>query len=320
MEPAPFFSDVDDGPDGGCAYWLTTPDRLKLRLAHWPMAEAKGTVLLFPGRTEYAEKYGRAAADLQARGYRTVAIDWRGQGLADRVAGDPALGHVAQFSDYQVDVQTLLRGIEGLEIPGPFFLLGHSMGGAIGLRALYEGLPVNAAAFTAPMWGIELHAILRPIAWLVSSASQVLGMSETLSPGTRSETYVLFEDFQKNKLTTDLEMYDYMRHQAREHPELMIGGPTTKWLYEALHETRALSRMAPPPVPALTFLGTSEGIVSRQRVRDRMASWPDGHLKMVEGARHEVMMEGPGVRASTFDSCCAFFDQHLTKADARSSA
>ena len=309
---APLFDEVADGPEGGIARWISTSDGVRLRLVHWPLEGAKGTVLLFTGRTEYAEKYGRAAADFAACGYATVTLDWRGQGLADRVSGDPALGHVAEFSDYQKDVAALMEALPGLRVESPLFLLAHSMGGAIGLRALHDGLPVAAAAFSAPMWGIGMPGPLRPIAWLLTGTSHLLGMVEAITPGTKSETYVLYEPFEKNKLTHDREMYDHMRRQAQAHPALMIGGPTMKWLNEALRETRRLARMPSPAVPCLTFLGSDEAIVDTARIRARMAAWPNGRLQMIEGGHHEVMMEGPAIRAQVFDACAAHFDAHLS--------
>ena len=76
----------------GAAFWLTAADGVRLRVGLWSHPGAQGTVLLLPGRTEYVEKYGRAAADLRSRGYATLAIDWRGQGLADRALDDPMSG------------------------------------------------------------------------------------------------------------------------------------------------------------------------------------------------------------------------------------
>ena len=64
----------------------------------------RGTVLLFPGRTEYVEKYGRVARDLVAAGYSVVAFDWRGQGLADRPQHRRDMGHVISFDEYRQDV------------------------------------------------------------------------------------------------------------------------------------------------------------------------------------------------------------------------
>ena len=81
MEPAPFLSDIAEGPEGGRAYWLRAADETRIRVGVWPEGP-KGTILMFPGRTEYIEKYGRVAAEFAARGYGMVAVDWRGCGVA----------------------------------------------------------------------------------------------------------------------------------------------------------------------------------------------------------------------------------------------
>ena len=114
-----------------------------------------GTVLMLPGRTEHAEKYGTTAERLAAAGYASAALDWRGQGLADRLLPDRRKGHVGQFADYQRDLDAFAAAVRET-LPGPFYLLAHSMGGCIGLRGLMRGLDVAAAAFSAPMWGLDM--------------------------------------------------------------------------------------------------------------------------------------------------------------------
>ncbi len=57
MQTAPLYNDISGGPEGGVAHWLTTSDGLRIRVGLWNMADAKGTVLIFPGRTEFVEKY-----------------------------------------------------------------------------------------------------------------------------------------------------------------------------------------------------------------------------------------------------------------------
>ena len=64
--------------------------------------------MIFPGRTEFAEKYGRVARELVARGLSVLVIDWRGQGLSDRHPGNAMLGHIEDFRTYQLDVAALL--------------------------------------------------------------------------------------------------------------------------------------------------------------------------------------------------------------------
>lgn len=308
--PAPFCGDVAGGPAGGEAFWLSCPDGVRIRIGCWrPEGAVRGTVLLFPGRTEYAEKYGPAAGELAARGLATVAIDWRGQGLADRLLNDPRPGHVEHFSDYQTDVSTVLGAAAALELPRPFFLLAHSMGGCIGLRALTEGLPVAAAAFTGPMWAINLPTALLPFAYALAYLGPVLGLGGRLMPTTSPVNYVEAQPFDGNTLTSDPEMYRFMQGQLAAHPDLGIGGPSLRWLREALAETASLARLPAPELPCVTFLGSDEAIVSATAIRARMERWNKGALELVEGARHEVMMEGPATRARVFDRIATLFSE-----------
>lgn len=303
---APFFGDLAEGPEGGRAIWLTTDDDVRLRLAVWPKGR-RGTVLMFPGRTEYAEKYGRAAAELAARGYASVALDWRGQGLADRILPDAMIGHVGQFTDYQRDVAAALQAVQDLGLPGPFFLIAHSMGGCILLRAAMQGLSVRAAVFSAPMWGIAMTPATRPFAWALTRLAEATGQGHRLSPGMRRQTYVSFQPFENNTLTTDRDSFQYMQRQVGARPELALGGPSLHWLGAAMAECRTLAAMPSPGLPAMTFLGQRERVVDSAAIRNRMARWPNGRLVMVDGAEHEVIMESAAIRRKFFDESCAFF-------------
>jgi lysophospholipase len=304
---APFFADLADGPEGGHALWLTAEDGVRLRVAVWPQG-SKGTVLILPGRTECAEKYGRTAADLARRGYASLAVDWRGQGLSDRLALMPMLGHVARFTDYQRDLRAVQAALAALQLPQPLFLLAHSMGGTIGLRALMDGFPVQAAAFTAPMWGIRIAPSLRPLAWAIATGARAAGRGLSLAPGTNLTCYLAVAPFEGNLLTTDAEMYGWMKSHVLLHPELGLGGPTLHWLHEALLECRRLRAAPAPAVPTVVFLGSEEKIVTVQEIHRRMSRWPSGTLELVPKAEHEVLMETPAIRARAFDRITALFD------------
>ena len=310
LQAAPLFNDVADGPTGGAAYWATTSDDVRIRVAHWTPPNAKGTVFLFPGRTEYIEKYGRAAGDLYRRGFGTISVDWRGQGLADRPLDDPRVGHVGRFTDYQKDVAALLRAAGELDLPRPFYLLAHSMGGCIGLRAVIEGFPVQAAVFSGPMWGIRISALARPMAWALAWGSSWAGQGHRLPPGTSLDAYVRTAPFETNMLTTDADMYAYMVHQLDSHPDLSLGGPSLHWLREALHETRHLAARPSPNLPCLTYVGSNERIVDVARIMQRMDTWPGGQLKTIKQAEHEVLMESPAIRTGIFDATAALFADH----------
>lgn len=314
MEDAPFFADIADGPDGGRAFWVHAADGVRLRVGHWPcsagediQSDARGTVLLLPGRTEFIEKYGRAAQDLGARGHDILVIDWRGQGLSDRLAGNAMTGHVGDFADYQLDVAALLRVAEALDLPRPWHMLAHSMGGAIGLRAAITGLPVASCVFSAPMWGIRMRATLRPLAWSLGWSSRHVGLGHRFAPTTGPRSYVLSEPFETNDLTRDAEMHAHMVAQLRAHPELSLGGPSLVWLFGALRECRRLHGLSSPDLPCLAFHGTDENIVDVARITSRMDRWPGATSLPLEGARHEPMMDLPHVREALWDRLDAFW-------------
>lgn len=306
-ETAPLYTDIADGPPGGRAFWLHTTDGLRLRAAHWP-GGPKGTVLLFPGRTEYVEKYGPAARDLAARGYDTLTIDWRGQGLSTRTLGDPMTGHVDDFSEFQLDVDALVALAETLALPKPLYLISHSMGGCIALRSLILGLPVKAAAFSAPMWGISMAAAMRPFANAIAGAARLFGQAHRYAPGTTDKTYVAEAEYPGNVLTSDPEVYAWMKMQITAHPELSLGGPSLAWVHAALSECASLGILPSPDIPAICALGTAEKVVDPGPVHMRMAGWPGGRLDLYQGAEHEVIMETPAHRKRFFDSTCALFD------------
>lgn len=308
MSAAPFHAALADGPPDAQAVWLKAGDA-RIRVVSWK-AGAKGTVLLLPGRTECVEKYGRAAGDMVARGYSVITIDWRGQGLADRALPDRMSGHVGDFDEYQEDLDAMVEEAGRAGLPQPWFLMAHSMGGCIGLRALTRGLPVKAAVFSAPMWGISMAAWLRPVAQMVTALSVPLGFSHRYAPSTGPKTYLMQVPFEGNVLTTDREMWAYMHRQVQEVPDLALGGPSLVWLGAALRECAALAALPAPTVPAICALGTAEKVVDTAPVHLRMAAWANGQLDLYPGAEHEIMMETPATRNRFFDRAAALYDAH----------
>lgn len=311
MEAAPFLSleGAELPPTAPAAFWLRAADGLRLRAAHWPaQKDAAGTVLLFTGRTEYLEKYARAARDLTSAGYDVLSVDWRGQGMSDRLLPNPRPGHITDFADYQRDVAALRNLAEGLNLPRPWHMLAHSMGGCIGLRALHDGFPVASAAFSAPMWGINLRPLSPLVALGIAGAVQRIGLGAKVTPGNGdNSTYVLRAGFDDNVLTSDGLQWARLVAEAGSWPDVTLGGATYDWVRAALAECAALAAMRSPDVPMLVSLGLDEKVVSPPAIRDRAGRWPKGQLLEVPGARHEVLFETPDRRAAFLSAVLALF-------------
>ena len=310
MEPAKFLEGLDEGPEDGAAWWATTKDGVRIRVGGWGAGAPKGTILLFPGRTEYIEKYGPNARDFLDSGYATLAVDWRGQGMADRLLPDPQKGHVDKFQDYQHDVEELISSAEKLGFKPPYYLLAHSMGGCIGYRSLHEGLPVQAVVFSAPMWGVLMPPGVKHFAPALMSVGRRLGFGNIYIPSGKPENYVEAQPFEGNTLTNDAEMYAFMQRHLQHCSELGLGGPTYHWLGEALKEMRYILTSDAPQIPTRCYMGTAEKIVDPVSIHDRMGNWPGAELIEISMAEHEVLMETLDIRSRVTREICAFFDEH----------
>lgn len=294
-------------PGPGRAYWLRAADGVRLRLAHWPAPEGgRGHVVIFTGRTEYAEKYGLVVADLAAAGWGAFVIDWRGQGLSERPLADPLKGHVGDFAEFQHDVDAVLAAAERLA-PGPKPWLAHSMGGCIAMRALGRGLTPPAVAFSAPMLGLAQPAPLRAFLGLVATLARPFGAGTGFAPTTGPDGLAAMA-FEGNNLTTDPAQFTRMQAQAVAEPLFSLGGPTLHWLGAALREMRALAALPAPAVPAIFGLGGDEAIVSPAAIRARVAGWATAALAEYPGARHELTMERAEVRGDFLSRALALFD------------
>lgn len=306
MKTAPLYAELAEAPPGGTSRWIEAADGVRLRLAWWGGGK-NGTVLILPGRTEFLEKYGRTAADFLSRGYSSAVLDWRGQGLSDRLVSNRLLGHVNRFEDYQLDIAAMMQELRAAGMPEPYYLVAHSMGGAIGLRALQSGLAVARSVFTAPMWGLMIPAAWRPIVQTVAMGTRSVGLGEEFAPGTGPLNYLQSAEFAENTLTSSEDSWTYMTRMAETHPGLEIGGPSIHWVHEALIETRELAKMPPPQVPCLCLIGSDEKVVDKRDIMTYMEKWPGGQVAIVTGARHEILMETPEIRKRALDMIDAFF-------------
>jgi lysophospholipase len=317
-------------PEGARAGFLTTPDGVRIRYAHWPAATGtrrKGTVTLLQGRAEFIEKYFEVIGDLRRRGFAVVTFDWRGQGGSQRLTRNPKRGHVSGFAKFRVDLRTVLKEISLATYPGPHFALAHSTGALVllsdtdRLRTMLDravltapllGLPSGAwmpgpAGFGRRLlrsvtFGVFGHAPLKARApktsWFiekvvcpVARVFSLLGFGRLFVPGGRGRMVVPFED---NRQTSDRVRFERFNKVLEAAPELGIGGPTLGWLGSAGKAMKALRRRDAGPnmkLPCLVLAAGNDRIVSTPMIEDFVARTKAAAYVEIPGAEHELMME-----------------------------
>ena len=287
-------------PEGGEAFWLKMPDGARLRYLIWKDdAAPRGTVFLFGGRTEFAEKYFETIGELRARGFAVATLDWRGQGLSDRPLADGRKGHIRDFEVFDRDLACFMREVAP-SFPKPWTALAHSMGGQIVLRALHDHPDwFSRAVFSAPMFGLNFAKWMDRSIRATINFLHAFSQDERYVPGgsPKANDEIPFEE---NILTHDERRYEILQALTRAEPRLGLGGATVGWLHAAF---RAMDQAATPAyladvkVPVLICEAAKDKLVSPLALSYAASHMPEATLVIVPQSGHEILIERDAARA-----------------------
>lgn len=258
-------------------------------------------MLLLNGRAEFMEKHLETVRELNQRGADVYSLDWRGQGGSTRLLLNPQKGHVGSYEDYLNDLSVFYRGVlcSG-DIKKPLIFLAHSMGGHMALRFLYAyPAAVSRAVLLSPM--IDIHTAPWPvcIARAMTFVAMKIGWADRYCFGSRDYS-VLREKFENNLLTSDPGRFFDAQKAIAVSPHLATGGVTWGWLYAAfcsIDSLRDPECVKQIKTPVLMVCAQNDRIVSRKAQERLSAQLPDCRLKVIPGARHEILKETDTLRA-----------------------
>lgn len=296
-------------PDGAVTGMLKTADGVSVRFARWaPPLGRKGTVCVFQGRSEFIEKYFEVASDLRARGFAVAMLDWRGQGLSQRALADPRKGHVDDFAEFDRDLDVFMKEVVLPDCPPPHFALAHSMGGAILLRAAYQGRRwFDRIVMSAPMIALAGAAGSRATR-TTTHFTRLFGFGSSYVPGG-SATAIGTRPFAGNVLTSDPVRYGRTVAILEEEPNLGLGSPTIAWLdaaFKAMTEFTEPAFAARVRQPILAVCAGQDEVVATEATAALAQRLRAGSHLSVPGARHEILMEQDRYRGQFFAAFDAF--------------
>ncbi|PKG57469.1 alpha/beta hydrolase [Shewanella sp. Choline-02u-19] len=280
-----------------------TKDGISLAYASVIQQNSKGTIVLSSGRVESYLKYKELMFDLYRQGYDLFAIDHRGQGLSSRTTVNLHQGHIDKFQRYVDDFDEFIYNIVKPVQERDYFLVGHSMGGAIGTLYLAQHPGVfKSAVFSAPMYGIKLplpKRFIRKLASLLDNHSN------------QNPNYVLggkdyhADPFEKNDLTNSKLRYDDYRDLYQQQPKLQLGSPTNRWLVESIDAGESAIKAAQNiNIPLLILQAEEDTIVSN--AAQKRASTGFCKLIKIPYARHEIFMERDTARNTALTALLNF--------------
>ena len=295
---------------------ITTRSGTRLRTATFPAAPRNNrdrVCVLLNGQTEFIEKYFEVIDELRERGFVVVTLDWRGQGGSARSLSDSQKVHIADFSEYDEDLETLLREVVAPLAKRPPIGLAHSMGGHNLLRTLHARPGAFACAvLCAPMIAISTRGFPSLLVRAVTAAMVLRGAAASWALGMGRDP--LKRAFAEQTVTSDPARFQRTVQLLAQNPDIRLAGPTWGWLKAAIvsmREMRAHRYAAAITTPTL-IIGAGHDRVCISRAAhlfaERMAS---GRYVEIDGAEHEILMEQDRFRAQFWTEFDAFVNAHI---------
>lgn len=294
--------------------WLAA-DGHAIRRIDWPGSHPdspRGSILFFPGRGDFYEKYLETLEGWHRAGWQVTASDWRGQAGSGRLGKDAVTGHIEDFGLWIDDLAQLWNRWVA-ETPGPHVLAAHSMGGHLALRALIEKrVAPDAVVLSAPMTGVAgpplplalLHCVARFMCVLGDPARQAWKWSE--KPGE-------LPTGRATLLTHDPARYADEQWWRDHRPELVMGPASWRWVERAYASWRAIEApgaLERVTVPVLILSTTSDKLVSHPANARAAARLPRGEMVAFgDEAHHEILREVDAVRGSAMKAIAEFLDR-----------
>lgn len=319
-------------PPGWRWHKFTTSGGYKIRYGsvHPKSGIADAVVVCLPGFRDFAEQYLELAHNMLERNMAFWVIDWHGQGASDRFLKNR---HKRHSAGYDRDIKDLHELVDGYILPSavhpdvgrlPLVMLGHSMGGHLGLRFLHDcnvsskgKQAFSAGAFCAPMFGVNpIESMPLTLTWFLTGLMSLLPTAyvpkygRNWAPGYR-DVPELAGKFSHDKIRSLLQDAWF-----NKNPDLQVGGPTNRWLFETVKSCLKLNSpryLKDINVPVLIEMAGNDRIVSNRLTQLAAMSLPSVTLSEVSGAEHEILMESDGYRQKFLDHFFSFVQENVLK-------
>lgn len=300
-------------PEGAEVFDFMAADGVRLRGATFSVEHPRACVILMAGRCEFIEKYFEVIKYLQARGFSVAMMDWRGQGLSERLLPDGSKGHIDDFRKFVADLRLFTEEVAMKRFGGPYLLMTHSMGGTPSLQLLADGYDkFRAAVLCAPMTRLYAPGAMRIVLNVLPGIASALGASEAAVPSAEDHSM----KFEGNVLTSDHARHDRFRELQTLAPNAVIGAPTFGWVKAAtaaMNDLHRPERFENLKTPVLIVSAEEDKLVDSSDHETLAARSPLIKRVLIKGALHEIMMEQDKYRAEFWKAVDEFLNPLLVQ-------
>lgn len=269
--------------------YFTGCQEAQIYYEYFPVAHARGSVVLLHGMSEFTKKHYELAYYLMEQGYSVFLYDHRGHGLSQRLADRPDLIHVDRFSDYVQDLHIFVQTIVLPNAAKPLYLYGHSMGGAVSLFYLAEHHGVfRKAVLSAPLFVPRLPAPL-PLATISAWIEQKKHGAKSKLSHSREFVAKIPPEWENDPKCS---RNKYMMQLRLDNPAYRTTPMSAGFALHALYLTPRLLRIARKiKTPHLLISGQADTVVQTKPQHRYGRRAPMCDFVSIPGGKHAMMCD-----------------------------
>ena len=263
-------------------------DGTKIMVQMFSPEPSIGTVILLHGYLDHVGILKNIIQHLNHHQYRVISYDLQGHGLSE---GEKA--SVNSFSDYLVTLEKLMKKARN-EIPGPFYGIGHSTGGAILINYVLkqEESHFDKVILIAPL--------IRSNLWFFSKISFYLMKPFPFIKKIRRH-------FREN--SSDEQFLDFIKIDPLQSKAIPIN-----WLNSLIHWNKEIQTYSPTNKETLLIQGTKDTTVEWEyNINFIKEKFHNLHITIIKNGRHELFNEKPQIRDEVFRNIVPFFEKFIAR-------
>lgn len=213
--------------------YFKTFDNKDIYFEYFLAENAKASVVMVHGLSEFTRKFYETAWYFLNMGYNVFMYDQRGHGLSFREAEPIELIHINRFEDYVTDLEAFIDNtVADISKTLPIYLFAHSMGGAVGAMylATHQG-KIDKAVLSSPLIKPQLGSLPLCVAKIFTKLDSALKGNTKKSSNSKdfnpNPSYSKSSDISRSRFDHNMKLRISDRHYQSTP---MSNG----WVYEAL--------------------------------------------------------------------------------------
>lgn len=289
--------------------WFTSFDGTQIYYCRYVVPNARGSIVIAHGFTEFIEKYNEMIYYFLQAGYSVFILEHRGHGRSQRYLRNLEKVYVESFAQYVRDLRIFVKKIVE-PYQNEMILFAHSMGGAIGSLYL-ERYPddFKKAVLSAPMIQMKVGGLPYQAAMMVARVCKACGFGKAYAAGQKG--FTAKPDFERSSCLSE-ERFLYTHEKRLKSWRNQNSGATYSWVCAAekaayyVQNDRNISKIK---IPVLVLAAGREHMVDTDEICRFAGKLRNARFVWMLDAKHEIFHAGERMRLQFYDEIFTFLER-----------